>query len=128
MQNPKSKPVVIRFFEALQILKQNKIIRGKGTFTRRYEINRWTLNNVEKNPVSGMFQVGWLVHLVEDYNVSALWLLTGKGEVFTNKKRKNDQEVLSVSSGQREGVDGRKTKIQGPVERERVSVFRGVSG
>lgn len=126
MQNPKSKPVVIRFFEALQILKQNKIIRGKATFTRRYEINRWTLNNVEKNPVSGMFQVGWLVHLVEDYNVSALWLLTGKGEVFTNKKRKNDQEVLSVPTGQTEGLAGRKASVPSPVERERVSVPGGV--
>lgn len=127
MQNPKGQAVVVRFFEALQLLKKNKIIRGKGTFTRRYGINRWNLNSVEKNPESGMFQVAWLVWLVEDYGVSALWLLTGEGEVFTNKKRKNDQNVLSVSPGQGEGGAGGEVALPGKMGREYRVVFSGVS-
>lgn len=126
MQHPISQTVVVRFFDALQILKKNKVIRGKGTFTRRYEINRWTLNNVEKNPASGMFQIAWLVFLVEGYGVSPVWLLTGKGEVFTIKKRKNDQKVLSISPGQNFGEEGSEASLSGEVGREHCGVLSGV--
>lgn len=82
MQSEQSKRIVIRFFEALQILKANKIIRGKQTFTKRYGINRWNLNTLEKEPERDIFQVSWLEYLVRDYMVSAEWLLTGEGSFF----------------------------------------------
>lgn len=82
MQTEHSRIIVERFFEALQILKEKKIIRGKQTFTTRYGINRWNLLTLEKEPTRDIFQVAWLAYLVEDYNVSATWLLTGKGEFF----------------------------------------------
>lgn len=86
MQTEHSQIIVKRFFEALQILKANKIIRGKQTFTNRYGINRWNMNTLEKEPERDIFQVAWLTYLVEDYNVSPTWLLTGKGEFFITKK------------------------------------------
>lgn len=86
MQNEGSKKVVSRFFEALAMLKAQRVIRGKKTFTDRYEINRWNLNTIEKNPVSDMFQVEWLGHLVRDYGVSACWLLTGAGSMFSKNE------------------------------------------
>jgi hypothetical protein len=82
MQTEHSQIIVKRFFEALQILKEKKIIRGKQTFTARYGINRWNMNTLEKEPERDIFQVAWLTYLVEDYNVSPTWLLTGKGEFF----------------------------------------------
>lgn len=86
MQTEHSQIIVKRFFEALQILKAHKIIRGKQTFTARYGINRWNMSTLEKEPARDIFQVAWLTYLVEDYNVSPTWLLTGKGEFFTSKK------------------------------------------
>lgn len=67
------------------MLKASKVIRGKQTFTVKYDINRWNLNTLEKDYSRDIFQVAWLTHLVDDYGISAEWLLTGKGGMFTNK-------------------------------------------
>ncbi|MCM1220103.1 MAG: hypothetical protein NC548_36995 [Lachnospiraceae bacterium] len=82
MQTPDSQKIICRFFEALQVLIENKIIRGKQTFTRRYGINRWNMNTLEKNPESDIFQPAWLLYLTRDFMVSPRWLLTGEGNVF----------------------------------------------
>ena len=80
MQTEDSQKVVRRFFEALQVLKRERIIRGKQTFTARYGINRWNLNSLEKDTSRDIFQPAWLSYLVKDYGVSATWLRTGEGE------------------------------------------------
>lgn len=85
MQTAESQEIVKRFFTALYALKERKIIRGKQTFTRRYGINRWNMNTLEKQPERDMFQVAWLTYLVRDYGVSPLWLLTGGGEMFSKR-------------------------------------------
>ena len=86
MQTEHSQIIVNRFFEALRILKANKLIRGKQTFTNRYNINRWNFNTLEKEPERDIFQVAWLEYLVSDFGVSPMWLLTGEGEFFITKK------------------------------------------
>jgi len=82
MQTEDSQKIVKRFFEALQILKDHKKIRGKQTFTRDHDINRWNLNTLEKDPTRDIFQPAWLTYLVRDYRVSPMWLLTGLGEFY----------------------------------------------
>lgn len=84
MQTGQSQVIIKRFFEALQILKANKIIRGKQTFTTKYGINRWNMNTLEKEPERDIFQVSWLENLVIDYKVSPMWLLTGNGSFFSD--------------------------------------------
>lgn len=92
MQSTDSARVVCRFFVALQLLKERKIIRGKKTFTDRYGINRWNLNTCEKEPNRDMFQVAWLSYLVRDYGVSSRWLLLGEGHFLESEN--------SVKSGE----------------------------
>lgn len=82
MQTPDSQTIVNRFFEALMKLIEYKIIRGKQTFTRRYNVNRWNMNTLEKNPESDIFQAAWLLYLTRDYMVSPRWLITGEGNFF----------------------------------------------
>lgn len=82
MQTNESQQIVRRFFETLSRLKQDRIIRGKQTFTSRYGINRWNMNTLQKEPSRDIFQVAWLAFLVKDYKVSPLWLLTGEGDFY----------------------------------------------
>jgi len=86
MQTTDSQKVIARFFEALYRLKADHIIRGKQTFTARFDINRWNLNTLEKDMSRDIFQAAWLSYLVTEYGVSAQWLLTGRGEFYTKKK------------------------------------------
>ena len=87
MQTEDSQKIVSRFFQALYYLKSEKIIRGKQTFTNRHGINRWNMNTLEKDMSRDIFQPAWLSYLVDDYGVSAEWLLTGKGEIMHGNVR-----------------------------------------
>ena len=87
MQTADSQKIVRRFFEALERLKADKRIRGKQTFTRAYDINRWNMLTLEKDPSRDIFQPAWLTYLVEDFGVSAQWLLTGVGEFYKGGKK-----------------------------------------
>lgn len=72
-------------------MKENKIIRGKQTFTRQFGINRWNMNTLEKDHSRDIFQPAWLTYLVTEYGVSAQWLLTGQGEIMTAANKKSAQ-------------------------------------
>lgn len=84
MQTGDSQRIVQRFFEALNRLKDDRLIRGKKTFTERYGINRWNMLTLEKDMSRDIFQPAWLTYLVLDYNVSPKWLLTGEGDFYDN--------------------------------------------
>ncbi|MCQ2976263.1 MAG: hypothetical protein MJ211_15795 [Bacteroidales bacterium] len=79
MQNQDSTEITKRFFDALQKLKANGIIRGKQTFARKYNIDNRNFYKAEKDMNRNIFQTSWLLYLVRDYYVSAHWLLTGEG-------------------------------------------------
>ncbi len=70
-----------RFYEALDIIKSQKRIRGMQTFTREYGENYWNFCKCRKD--GQRIKQEWLTYLVRDYNVSAEWLLTGKGRMFS---------------------------------------------
>lgn len=86
MNSPDGIEITKRFFEALEILKVQKKVRGIQTFTTIYGINRRNLWKIEKENRAGLFDVAWLSYLVKDYGISAEWLLTGVGDVLLTKK------------------------------------------
>ncbi len=88
MQTEDSQKIIGRFFEALYYLKEQKVIRGKQTFTRQFGINRWNMNTLEKDHSRDIFQPAWLTYLVEEYDISPRWLLTGRGDIMSAAKRK----------------------------------------
>lgn len=82
MQNTDSQKIVVRVFEAVQRLKEEKVIRGTQTFTNKYNINRRNFITCRKNPDRDIFQAAWLAYLVEDFKVSPVWLITGEGGFY----------------------------------------------
>lgn len=74
-----------RFFEAIQKLREKKVIRGLQTFTRAHDINYWNINTVKNQPDRSILKPEWLAWLVKDYGVSPRWLLTGDGEFLQEK-------------------------------------------
>jgi len=72
--------VTKRFFEAIEFLRESKRIRGLQTITRRYGMNYWNMHTLKKQPSIRVLKPECLVYLVRDYDISAEWLLTGKGK------------------------------------------------
>lgn len=70
-----------RFFEALDLIKEQKRIRGLKSFAVKYGVNYWDFHSASKS--KPRIKQEWLTYLVRDFDVSALWLLTGEGPVFT---------------------------------------------
>lgn len=76
-----------RFFKAIEELKARKEIRGLGTFTNRYNINRWNLITVRDNPENSTLKPEYISYLIDGYDISAEWLLLGKGAMFKKEQR-----------------------------------------
>lgn len=87
MQTADSQKIISRFFQALYYLKTERVIRGKQTFTAKFGINRWNLNTLEKDMARDIFQPAWLSYLVEEYDISAEWLLTGRGDIMSRQRK-----------------------------------------
>lgn len=70
------------FLTALARLTDDKVIRGKATFCKRYGINRLNFYQLEQDPSRSIFQPCWLYALATDYKVSPTFLLTGEGDFY----------------------------------------------
>ena len=87
MNTPDSILIVGRFFEAIDILREEHVIRGLKTFAHRYGINDRNIWVQRREPARQIFQPAWLTYLVRDYAISAEWLLLGAGPVFDPERR-----------------------------------------
>ncbi len=84
--NENSLRVMERFFQAFEICRETKRIKSVTDFCRANRIDKAHFYTQRKDPSKGFFQVGWIVPLVEDCNISAHWIMTGRGEIFTKTK------------------------------------------
>lgn len=79
------KDIKTRFFEALDVLKANKVIRGVGTFARAHGINPSNLKHL-RHKENGTVNSEYLYYIIMDYGVNPKWLITGVGEMFKHDK------------------------------------------
>ena len=94
-----------RFYTAIRALMESGALRGRQTYCRLYGIDKRNFYAQEKDAQLMRLQLYWLVPLVQEYNVSAEWLLTGAGAMFKvelpTKPRK--QRVSRYPKPQQEG-------------------------
>lgn len=82
MLNVSKDAIVItkRFFVALDLLREQKKIRGVKTFTNKYNLNYWNMATLKKEPHKRILKPEYIMYLVRDFSVSPMWLLLGEGE------------------------------------------------
>lgn len=80
--SPDGIAITKRFFEAIDMLKAQKKIRGLQTFTDKHEINRWNMNTVKWNPDKSVLKPEWIAYLIRDYDISPKWIILGEGDMF----------------------------------------------
>lgn len=72
-----------RFFYALEVLQDYKVIRGLQTFTKRNGLNYGNMNVLKNHRTTHGLKPEHLAMLAQDYGVSCEWLLLGNGDMFT---------------------------------------------
>lgn len=81
MQRGESIKVNERFFEAIDRLIEKGDLRGHKTFATIYGLNWGNFFRLKREP-QREFQLCYLSYLVNDFDVNAEWLLTGRGSMF----------------------------------------------
>lgn len=71
-----------RFFIAIDKLIELKYIRGVKTLSTKYNINYWNFKTLKKEPSKRILKPEYIRYIVNDYGVSANWIITGKGAIF----------------------------------------------
>ena len=71
-----------RFFEAVEILRRQRVIRGVGTLARDWGTSVFAMKWSKSHPDEKRIKVEYLYYIARDYNVSLEWLFFGKGDIF----------------------------------------------
>lgn len=74
-----------RLFHTLDVLRQMRKIRGIRSFTELHDINYWNFITLKNEPTH-ILHAEYLKWMVEDFDVSAEYLLTGTGCMFNFNK------------------------------------------
>lgn len=81
MTHSKSIQINTRFFAAIDVLKQNGMIVSVAEFCRSYDIDPGNMTRLKREP-HREFELAFLSYIIEDYGISAEWLLTGRGRMI----------------------------------------------
>lgn len=96
MNNEFDIAIVERFLNAFERIVNEGLVASRNAFFRRYGIDKRNFYHVKNDTSSARFCTYWLSILVDDYGVSAKYLLTGAGDVFD--KRRNISVTMPKKS------------------------------
>lgn len=71
-----------RFVTCLETLKETGRIKHYSDIYTPLRVERGNFAKQMNNPSRAILRPSWLSLLVEQYNVSPLWLLTGRGKIL----------------------------------------------
>lgn len=82
MVSTEGQKITQRFFEALEVLKSTKAIRGQATLSKELKIENSSLYKIKNHPEIYTLKPEYIRHISLKYGVSAEWIITGKGKMF----------------------------------------------
>lgn len=72
-----------RFFEAVVALKAIKAVRGQKTISTEMGVENSSMYKIKNHPETYTLKPEYIYHLVSKYKISADWLITGRGRMFS---------------------------------------------
>ncbi len=85
--------ITSRFFEVADALVSQGRLRGVQTLAKEIGILGSTLRKLRKQPEVYTLKPEFMPYLITEYGVSAEWLLTGRGEMFSGAKQPEKQKI-----------------------------------
>ena len=79
MNNPESKVIIARFYEAINTLIGLGTLKSKRAFALEHDIEYTSFSRCEHELESDRFQLDWIKYLYTNYPISIDWLFTGRG-------------------------------------------------
>ena len=83
MVSTEGQKITQRFFEAVEALISRRDIRGQKTLSNELGIDNSIMCKLKKEPETFTLKPEYIHHIVVKFNVSAQWLITGRGKMFT---------------------------------------------
>ena len=78
--------ITARFFLAIELLRNDKRLRGLQTFTRSHNLNYRNVFYIRKYPNKHSLRPEYILWLCEDYNLSLDWFFFGTGSFYKQEK------------------------------------------
>jgi len=80
--SPTGVAITDRFFEAIEVLRSQKKLRGLQTFTRNHSLNYGNVAFIKSHRSTSVLKPELLAYIAEDYGISCEWLVLGNGPMF----------------------------------------------
>lgn len=87
-----------RFFEALEQLIRTDRVKSVSDFAKRYGLVPRNVYFQRAEPSRQIIRPSWLAYLSRDYQVSAVWLLTGVGPMMARTDEKRAETVSEIKA------------------------------
>lgn len=74
--------ITTRFFQALDMLRQEKRLRGVQAFANNHGFSTWHLQMLKSEKESRVLKPEYITTLCREYGISLEWIMFGNGKTF----------------------------------------------
>ncbi len=85
MQSKSTQEITLRYTKAIDEIPELQKWGAKKSFFEKYKISESQIYRVLRNHETQKLDPSWIAALVVEFNVSAIWILTGRGNMYANR-------------------------------------------